>query len=67
LADLFACHDVAWTFEKNGQNLEWLIVELNLEPLLAQFACAQIDLKYAKADAAGKHACSHRRPRCLEL
>jgi hypothetical protein len=49
LPELLPGDDLARMFEQKFQNLKWLLLELDLHPLLAQLASLQVGFENAKA------------------
>src|SRR5436309_3353772 len=61
LLQLFPRHHLAWPLQEHGQDLKRLLPKPDLQPALAQFAGAQVQLEHAEADDAGRRAlCFHR-------
>ena len=53
LSDLFAGHQLARTLQQHGQDLEGLTVQLDLQSVLAQFSCTEIDFEDTEMYPAG--------------
>jgi hypothetical protein len=49
LAQLIACHHVAWALEQHSQDLEGLNLQANPHAVFAQLTSAQIHLKRPEA------------------
>jgi hypothetical protein len=59
--DLFSCDDSSWARKQHLQNLKWLCLKPDSNPVFSEFARPQIDLEDAKNDPPGRLIhCQHR-------